>query len=81
MWMGIREPVLPWFIHYPKGRQQHIVIQGSASERGTIKTGVPQGSVLGSLFHVGYSQQVALASKELLSDRDKKKIQDRKYRD
>ena len=44
--MGIRGPLLSWFIHYLKDRQQRVVIQGSASERGNIKAGVPQVSVL-----------------------------------
>ena len=40
--MGIRGPLLSWFIHYLKDRQQRAVIQGSASEWGNIKAGVPQ---------------------------------------
>ena len=41
--MGIRGPLLSWFIHYLKDRQQRVVIQGSASEWGNIKAGVPHG--------------------------------------
>ena len=43
--MGIRGSLLSWFMHYLKDRQQRVVIQGSASEWGKIKAGVPQGSV------------------------------------
>ena len=33
------------------------------------------------LFHVGYNQQITLASKELLSDRDKNDMEYKMYRE
>ena len=51
---GISGRLLLWFEDYLKDHQQRVVISGQASEWGTIKAGVPQGSVLGPLLFLLY---------------------------
>ena len=43
---GIDGDLLNWFQSYLTGRSQRVVIEGQFSRWGTIKAGVPQGSVL-----------------------------------
>jgi hypothetical protein len=47
---GIRGRLLEWLKDYLTDRQQRVVINGEYSEWGSIKAGVPQGSVLGPLL-------------------------------
>ena len=45
-------------INYLKDRQQRVVIQVRASERGKIKAGVPQASFLGALLFLVYINEI-----------------------
>ena len=47
---GIGGTLLKWLTSYLKDRQQRVIINGAKSEWGSIKAGVPQGSVLGPLL-------------------------------
>jgi retron-type reverse transcriptase len=47
---GIKGTLLKWIQSYLKDRQQRVIINGAKSEWGSIKAGVPQGSVLGPLL-------------------------------
>ena len=47
---GIRGTLLRWIQSYLADRQQRVIINGAKSEWGSIKAGVPQGSVLGPLL-------------------------------
>ena len=47
---GIDGGLLAWFANYLKERVQRVVINGQFSEWGTLKAGVPQGSVQGPLL-------------------------------
>jgi hypothetical protein len=47
---GIRGKLLSWLVSYLQDRQQRVIINGAKSEWGSIKAGVPQGSVLGPLL-------------------------------
>ncbi len=50
---SVSETVLTWFRSYLTDRQQFVYMNGSWSEKGPIRTGVPQGSILGpSLFSI-----------------------------
>ena len=48
--IGICGELLAWFRSYLNDRRQCVVINGSKSEIGEIKAGVPQGSILGPLL-------------------------------
>ena len=43
-----------WCRHYLTEHQQHVVVKGEASDRLTVTSGVPQGSLLGPLFFIIY---------------------------
>lgn len=51
---GIRGPVLKWFRSYLLNREQCVRVQNTLSQLGTIKCGVPQGSVLGPVLFLIY---------------------------
>ena len=48
--IGVRGVSLNWFRSYISNRTQHVYINNCNSSRGTLLTGVPQGSVLGPLL-------------------------------
>jgi hypothetical protein len=47
---GIKGTLLRWIQSYLADRKQRVIINGAKSEWGSIKAGVPQGSVLGPLL-------------------------------
>ena len=51
---GVTGNLLELIRDYLNGREQRVVINGCYSEWGSIKSGVPQGSVLGPLLFLVY---------------------------
>ena len=51
---GIRGPALSWFKCYLEGRKQFVQINGAMSECKMLRTGVPQGSILGLFLFLIY---------------------------
>ena len=52
--LGIVGNLLTFFENYLSNRKQRVVINGQCSEWGHVKSGVPQGSVLGPLLFLVY---------------------------
>ena len=46
--------MLQWFKSYLTGRCQRVVLEGAASDRFPVTSGVPQGSILGSIMFLMY---------------------------
>ena len=59
---GIRGTALYWFKYYLTNRQQYAEIDGTASDKRVITTGVPQGSILGPLLFLIYMHDISYTS-------------------
>ena len=53
-YIGLRDTALNWFRSYLSQRQQSVLINGVKSKMVHLSCGVPQGSVLGSIFFTIY---------------------------
>ena len=59
---GVREVELQWFQSYLTNRVQYVDIDGFISEHKILKTGVPQGSILGPLLFLIYMNDIPESS-------------------
>jgi hypothetical protein len=59
--MGIENPLLKWIRAFLTNRTQTVVVGGKTSNPTAVKSGVPQGSILGPLLFVIYVNDLPLA--------------------
>ena len=52
--MGIHGQLLCWIADFLNDRYQRVTVRGQSSESHSVKSGVPQGSVLGPLLFLAY---------------------------
>ena len=60
---GIRHTELLFFKNYLLNRKQFVQIGDTKSTTNDIKTGVPQGSILGPLLFITYINDIPIANK------------------
>ena len=59
---GIRNNEFRWFKSYLSDRNQYVLFEGTKSRKQNIKSGVPQGSILGPLLFLIYINDLDCAS-------------------
>ena len=56
---GIDGPLLRWFRHFLTNRVQRVVIRGKCLDWLSVKSGVPQGTILGPILFIIYKNDIS----------------------
>ena len=59
---GIKDPVFSWIRDFLTDKEQHVTVNGSKSKVFDVSPGVPQGSVLGPVIFVIYTNSMLAKS-------------------
>ena len=65
--LGITGSLLAWITDFLRERTQSVVVRGTFSEKIAVKSGVPQGTVLGPLLFLTYINDMPLAVKSKIA--------------
>ena len=57
--LGLHSSLLQWFESFLTGRQMRVCVRGETSNLRDVKSGVPQGSILGPLLFLVYINNIA----------------------
>jgi len=60
--IGVSGSLLRWFTSYLSDRRQQVVVDGSTSASSLVRSGVPQGSILGPLLFSIYIDPITSLS-------------------
>ena len=66
---GCSQQSMRWFSSYLSERKQFVLCKGKQSEQSEITTGVPQGSILGPMFFIVFTNDMPM-SKRTISNMD-----------
>ena len=55
---GIKGKMLNWISEFIRGRSQEVIVNGAKSETAPVLSGIPQGTVLGSVLFVIYINDI-----------------------
>ena len=64
---GIRGHILKWFESYLTDRSQYVTYDGINSDTSFLKCGVPQGSILGPLLFIIFTNDIFIVSELLFT--------------